>query len=105
MTDLVEVPLGGGQEGTITFAAAGSRGPRAYSGAQPPQMGQDSFEKALDSVRLLADVMVRKLADLEFSSAEASFGISFTGKGKFIVAEASAQASVTVKIAFKGKAP
>lgn len=100
MADLIEVPFNGG---TVLFAATGSSdGPEAYGGTSVSVKAQETFEQALDAVRALGEVMAGKLKGLEFASAEASFGISFTGKGKFIVAEASAQASVTVKLTFKG---
>jgi NTP-dependent ternary system trypsin peptidase co-occuring protein len=100
MADLVEVPFAGG---SITFAAVGSTGPEAYGGVGAAQKAQESLEEVLDQVRGMAEVLGAKLAGLDFAAAEATFGVSFTGKGKFIVAEASASASISVKIALKGK--
>ena len=100
MANLIEVPFKGG---SVVFAAAGSGGPEAYTGADLAKRAQDTFEDALDAVRAMGEAMSEKLKGLNFASAEASFGISFTGKGKFIVAEASGQASVTVKLTFNGK--
>jgi hypothetical protein len=95
MADLVVVPFAGG---SITFAAAGSTGPEAFGGTGAAQKAQETLEQVLDQVRDMAKALGDKLAGLDFSSAEATFGISFTGKGKFIVAEASASASISVKI-------
>src|SRR5262249_29133340 len=100
MADLIEVPFAGG---SITFAAAGSSGPEAFGGAGVAQKAQDTLEEVLDQVRAMAEALGSKLTGLEFATAEATFGISFTGKGKFIVAGASASASISVKIALKGK--
>ena len=101
MSDLVEVSFAGG---TITFAAVGSTGPQAFSLATTAQKAQETLEEVLDQVRSMAEALGSKLAGLDLAGAEATFGISFTGKGKFIVAEASASASISVKVSLKGKA-
>ena len=100
MADLVEVPFAGG---SIIFAAAGSTGPQAFGGGGVTQKAQETLEEVLAQVRAMAEALGAKLAGLDFASAEATFGISFTGRGKFIVAEASGSASISVKIALKGK--
>jgi hypothetical protein len=99
MADLVEVPFKGG---TILFAAAGRGGAQAFSASPVTVKATETFEEILDAVRGLGEAMAEKLSDLKFGTAEASFGVKFTGKGKFIVAEASAEASVTIKLLFKG---
>jgi hypothetical protein len=96
MADLVEVPFKGG---TIVFAA-GSSGPRAYT-TSVTEKAAESLEAALDMVKSMADAMSARLDGIKCNGAEASFGITVTGKGRFIVAEASAQASITVKLTFK----
>jgi hypothetical protein len=65
------------------------------------QRATETFEDVMEHVKAIAKTMAAKLADLNVESAEAEFGISFTGKGKFIVAEASAQATFTIKLRFK----
>lgn len=102
MADLVEVEIDGE---TVVFATAGSRegGPAAYTGASAVvSKAQETFDQALDTVRALGDAASRKLEGVPFASAEIAFGITLTGSGKFIVAEASAEASVTVKLTFDG---
>lgn len=101
MTDLVTVRF---KSGHIEFApaGAGANGPQAFTGAEKVVEAMDSLEKVFDRVREMGETFADKLKDLKFSSAEASFGVSVTAKGKFIVAEASAQASISVKLVFKG---
>lgn len=101
MAELVEVPFEGG---SLLFAAAGSDGPSAFTGAATVARATESLDGILDQVANLGALMRRKLASVDFDSAEASIGIKVTGKGKFIVAEASAEASLTVKLHFKGEA-
>ena len=62
----------------------------------------ETLDEVLDQVRRMGEAMAKRLADLKYASAEASFGIKVTGKGKFIVAEASAEASLTFKLVFAG---
>ena len=100
MADLLRVPI---KDGAILFAAAGSTGPEAYTGAERIAEAASTFNEVLDTIRAMGEQMSESLSDLEFAEAEASFGISFTGKGRFIVAEASAQASLTVTMKFKGR--
>lgn len=102
MADLVEVPFDGG---TILFAVAGSEGPRAFGGVPTVVAAVETFDQVLDQVRAIGETVARKLAGLEYASAEAAFGIKVTGKGKFIVAEASAEASLTFTLTFNGGAP
>jgi hypothetical protein len=99
MAEMVEVPFEGG---TVLFAAAGSGGAQAFTGASITVRASESLEEVLDAVRKLAETMADKLSGLKFGTAEASFGIKFTGKGKFIVAEAGAEASLSIKLTFKG---
>lgn len=101
MAELVEVPFDGG---TILFASAGSSGPQAFSGAAAITRAAETLDQVLDHVRDISEAMAKKLSGLPFASAQASFGVSFTGKGKFIVAEASAEASLTFTITFEGDA-
>jgi hypothetical protein len=98
VADLVEVPFDGG---TITFAAIGSTGPQGFSADASIGKAADSLDAALRVVRELGTAMANQLRGLEVAGAEATFGISFTGKGKFIVAEASAAASLTFKLTFR----
>jgi hypothetical protein len=102
MAELVEVQIDGKP---IVFATAGSRegGPAAYTGAGAVvSKAQETFDQALDTVRVLGGAVSRKLEGLAFANAEVEFGITITGSGKFIVAEASAEASVKVTLTFDG---
>lgn len=100
MTELVSVPI---KDGEILFATAGSGGPEAYTGIGVIKKAEQSFDEVLAAVRAMGEAMADELSGLDFADAEASFGISFTGKGKFIVAEASAQGSVKVTMRFSGR--
>jgi hypothetical protein len=99
MADLVEVPFDGG---TLLFAAAGSEGAQAFSTGTVTIKATETFNEVLASVVAMGEQIARQISTLKCDSAEASFGIKFTGKGKFIVAEASAEASLTIKLVFKG---
>lgn len=98
MSELVEVPFEGG---ALVFATVGSTGPEAFTGLDSIKKATENLDEVLDRVILLGEAMARKLEGLDLASAEVSFGISFTGKGKFIIAEASANASLTFKLSFK----
>jgi hypothetical protein len=74
------------------FAAAGSGDAQAFTGSSATVKATQTFEEVLDAVRKLGEVMAEKLSGLEFGTAEASFGITYTGTGKFIVAEGHAKA-------------
>lgn len=62
---------------------------------------EDTLEQAVDTVIQVATAFGGRLAKVDFDSAEVSLGIKISGKGKFIVAEAAAEASLSVKIVFK----
>ena len=98
LADLLSVPFSGGE---ILFAAAGKTGAEAFSGKQTISKAEDSLDEALDMVQKIAVAMSDRLSELQFESAEANLGLKITGKGKFIVAEASAEASLGFKIVFK----
>jgi Trypsin-co-occurring domain 1 len=98
MGNLVAVPFKGG---SILFAPAGSSGPEAFTGKDLVTTAVESLEEALDQVRQIGTAMATKLAGLDFATAEATLGIKVTAKGKFIVAESSAEASLTFKLVFK----
>lgn len=99
MTNVIEVPFEGG---TILFSAPRSEGGRAFGTDEVIEQAADRFEDALSLMRRIGERMVDELTTLKCQSAEVSFGLTLSAKGKFIVAEASAQASLTVKLVFKG---
>jgi hypothetical protein len=98
MADLIEVPIKGG---TLVFAAAGSEGPQAFSGGSLTERATESIEQVLDGVRNLGETIAGKLSNLGYADAEVCFGIKVTGTGKFIVAEASTEASISIKLLLK----
>lgn len=97
MADLLEVPFSGG---TILFAAAGSSGPRAYTTANVIEKAQDTLEDAIEMVKSMGNAISKQMSEIQCNGAEATFGIKITGTGKFIVAEASAEASLQIKLTF-----
>ena len=99
MAEVIEVPF---KDGTVLFATLGSSGPEAYGGGPTVMRISETLDQILDQVREIGAALAARLSDQRFSSAEATFGVTFTGKGQFIVAEASAQAAITIKITFKG---
>jgi hypothetical protein len=99
MAKIVEVPFDGG---TIQFAVGKAGGPQAFGADDIIEKAVDRLEDALSIVRRMGQSFAQQLTELKCQSAEASFGITLTGKGKFIVAEASAEASLSVKLIFKG---
>lgn len=100
MSNIISVPFSGGE---ILFAPAGSGGAQAFSGNQSVTKAVESLDQALDQVHNIASAMSERLVDLDFETAEATLGLKVTGKGKFIVAEASAEASLGFKIVFKAR--
>ena len=98
MADLIEVPFSGG---TITFAAPGTRGPQAYTAATVVERASETLEKALEMVKSMAAAIGKQISEIDCAGAEATFGLSVTGKGRFIVAEASAESSIEIKLTFK----
>lgn len=96
MGKLYEVPFEGG---VIVFAAADG-GPSAYSAATPIARASQSLEEAFEMVKAMGAVVARRLSEIECKSAEATFGITLSGKGRFIVAEVGTEASIEIKLVF-----
>ena len=99
MAKIFEVPFAGG---TILFYAPGTSGAQAFGADDVIQRAVDGFEDALTTIRQIGEKLANQLSTMKCDSAEASFGLTLTGTGKFVVAEASAQASLAVKLVFKG---
>lgn len=100
MEKLVEVPFEGG---TILFEHRDPAGPQAHAGpGEVVVKAEQQLGAAFDMVKLIGEQMSARLRGLKFESAEAKFGIKFSGKGKLVVAEASAEASIEVKLVYKG---
>lgn len=95
MADLIEVPI---NNGTLLFAAAGSTGAQAYGGQEIVAKATETFDHILDQVCELGGTIAKKLDGLKQYNSEVTFGIKVTGKGKFIIAETYAEASITIKL-------
>lgn len=98
MSKIVEVPFKGG---TVLFEAPEPAGARGFSAEGVIERAEDSLEGAIETVCRIGETFAEQLRTLPFEAAEVSLGVKVSGKGKFIVAEASAEASLTVKITFK----
>jgi enoyl-CoA hydratase/carnithine racemase len=103
MTKYFSVPLEAGSEVEILFE-------QRNSGAEAQAFGfaDDVIEKsaatmgeALDMVRSIATCAMHKLKDLDVAGAEATIGLKLSGKGKFVLAEVNAEATLSVKITLK----
>lgn len=98
MSHLIEVPFAGG---SITVATIKEQDDaQAYGIGELVDKAEDSIEDMLNTVKSLGKSIAESLKEMECSSAEVSLGVGFTGKGKFIVAEASAAASLNIKLTF-----
>jgi hypothetical protein len=95
MADVIEVPVKGG---TLYFAAAGSTGPQAYSATTTTAKAVEGLEDILDRVRALGETIAERLRGLKRQNAEVTLGIKVTAMGKFIIAEAGAEASISIKL-------
>ena len=58
----------------------------------------ESLEKSLALVQRIAKAVSSKLQDTKARSAEVTFSVKITGKGKFVVAEAAGEAHLQVKL-------
>jgi hypothetical protein len=86
----------------ILFAAPSEGGAGAYGVVEDIiEKSGSTLSGALDMVRSIAVCASNKLKDLDVAGAEATVGLKLSGKGQFIVAEASAEATLTVKITLK----
>jgi O-acetyl-ADP-ribose deacetylase (regulator of RNase III) len=65
------------------------------------ERGSSTLASALEMVRTIGQCAITKLANLDVESVETTVGLKLTGKGKFVVAEASAEASLTVKLTLR----
>ena len=97
MSSLVEVPFEGG---LVVFSVGGQEGAEAYSTHAVSKRAEAALEDVLDTVTRIGENIGKKLSEIECAGAEVQFGVSFTGKGKFIVSEASASAALTFTLKF-----
>jgi hypothetical protein len=99
MSILVEVPFAGGM---ILVTPAVEHGAQAMAGNKGViKKAEQSMEDIMSTVKNIGQTMSSSLSELDFDSAVVAFGLSFNGKGQFLVAEASASASLSIKLTFK----
>ena len=102
MSKIVEVPFRGG---VVLFEAPETGGARAFSVDSVIERAEDSLDDAIATVCRVGEAFAEQLKTLHFDAAEVTLGVKIAGKGRFIVAEASAEASLQVKITFKPGKP
>ena len=86
MSNLVEVQFAGG---TILVTPVTEQGAQAMSVKNGViKAAEQSLECIMSTVKNMGQSMSESLSKLEFATAEATFGISFNGKGQFIVTTA-----------------
>ncbi len=68
------------------------------------ERGTATLSQALEMVRAIGQCAIGKLADLDVESTEATIGLKLTGKGKFVVAEVGAEATLNVKFKINKRA-
>jgi len=102
MGTLFAVPLDDRGDAEIVFEARSLGGPAAFGAAEDLiQRGTESLSSAMDMIRSVGKCAIDKLSDLDLESAEASVGLKLTATGKFVVAEAGAEATLNVKFVLK----
>lgn len=76
-------------------------GPRAYAADQGPAgKVAASVEESLGVLQALGKSLQAALQDVGAKEAEATLSVKFTATGKLIVAQGSAEASISVKLKF-----
>lgn len=102
MSRMFKVKLDPDSEVEILFAAPKEGGAEAFGAVDDViEQSATTLSGALDMVRAIAVCARDKFKDLDVVGAEANIGLKLSGKGKFIVAEASAEATLNVKITLK----
>lgn len=62
-----------------------------------------SLEAVLDSIARIGNATAEKLAAMKVDQGEVTLGVKFSAKGGFFFAEVAGEATLTVKLTFKGK--
>jgi hypothetical protein len=101
MTKLIEVKVGGEQVLIEVSDESLGDGPQPFSarGEQVERLGT-SMDEALGVLSSIGQSLRQSLAGVGASEAEATLAIKFSASGKLIVAQASAEATMTVKLKF-----
>lgn len=100
MSRLISVKLDPDSDVEILFAAP-KEGADAFGVDDVIERSSATLSSGLDMVRAIAECAQAKLRDLDVAGAEATISLKLSGKGKFVVAEASAEAALSVKITLK----
>lgn len=104
MEKLFVVPLSKDSNIDVLFATPRPQGPMGYAAqSEIIEKAIDTLEGALDTIRQIGLTAVEQFAGLSAEAIEVKVGLTLSGKGKFIVAEASAAASIEVKFTIKPK--
>jgi hypothetical protein len=101
MKKLIEVQ-GGSEQVLIEVAEEPAGvGPQGFStGGEHIERLGTSMDESLGVLSSIGQSLRRSLADVGASEAEATLAIKFSASGKLIVAQASAEATMTVKLKF-----
>ncbi|TAX33536.1 CU044_2847 family protein [Rhizobium leguminosarum] len=62
-----------------------------------------SLDAVLDSITRIGNATAEKLAEMKVDQGEVTLGVKFSAKGGFFFAEVAGEATLTVKLTFKGK--
>ncbi|MGO4441015.1 CU044_2847 family protein [Rhizobium sp. RAF56] len=65
------------------------------------ERASDTFAGALEMIRYIGECADEQLAAMKAEGIEVKVGLNLNAKGKFVVAEASAMASIEVKFTIK----
>ena len=102
MTKILAVRLDADTDVELLFAAPKDEGAEAFGVMDDViEKSEATLSGALDMVRSIAMCAKDKLDGLDVSGIEATVGLKLSGKGKFIIAEATAEATLNVKITLK----
>lgn len=98
MSKLIELTVG---NESVYVEAEGPAGPGQYSTSTTEKVS-NSMDESLKVLGAVGRAIKTSLADVGASEAEATIAVKFSAKGNVIIAEASGEASMTVKLKFAG---
>lgn len=102
MPTLFTVKLDPNSDNEILFATRASREAGGF-GVEDEivKKGVDTVQNALEMIKTIGRCAATKLHDFGAELTEATVGLKLTGTGKFVVAEAAAEAALEVKFVFR----
>lgn len=96
------VPLSSGGAAEVVFEGPAPPGAQGYGVADDfAKRSVDTLEDALNMVKAVGECAVRTLSGLNVDATEATIGLKISAKGKFVIAETTAEASLSVKFVLK----